>query len=353
MLFSAIFGAEILEPKHQKNQESMKQALLAMGLTAIATVAVAQGPFTVGEITPVDFQRDASRGTDTLFTFGVETATGFVNVGVAGGTGYFFGTGSLPLVQFAQEFELIDGPANVDGIVFLFAVQVATSGDPSSHIKARLYDLGGSGVVSTGTAPRPNTVLREVELPITDIVTEDFTGVSFAPEWFSGSFAAGFSLDGIVAGDSVNLAVTESGFVEAFDRSWVNAGGNNWLSVLAVTTDPQNPGGGFNTDYVIGAVLTPSSVSVGESAWMNGMQLDILGGNPTTDGFTVRYAVRDAADIRLYIVDAKGRSMVDERLGRQTGENLRDISTQNWAAGTYFVNVIANGKPITKRVVVQ
>jgi len=331
----------------------MKQALLAMGLMALAPAAIAQAPFAVGEMSPIDFQRDASRGTDTLFTFGVESTPNFVNVAVGGGTGYFFGTGSLPLVQFAQEFELIDGPANVDGIVFLFAVAEAGSGNPASHIKARLYSMGGTGSTTAGPAPRPNTVLREVQLPITDIEELEFSGVSFAPVWFSTKFAAGFSLDGIVAGDTINLAVTADGFVEAFDRSWVNAGGNNWLSTLFATTDPNTPGSGFNTDFVIGAVLTPSSVSVGESAWLNGMQLDILGGNPTTDGFTVRYAVRDAADMRLYIIDSMGRTMVDENMGRQTGEQLRDISTQNWAAGTYFVNVIANGMPITKRVVVQ
>jgi len=331
----------------------MKQAVLAIGLMALTPVAFAQAPFAVGEMTPVDYQRDASRGTDTLFTFGVETTPNFVNVGVQGGTGYFFGTSSLPLVEFAQEFELIDGPANIDGIVYFFAVQVAGSGNPASHVKARLYNLGASGTTSTGTAPRPNTVLREVELPITDIITTDFSGVSFAPVWVSNTFAAGYALSGIVAGDSLNLAVTESGFVELADRSWLKTSGGAWLSTLAATTDPQNPGGGFNTDFVIGAVLTPSAVSVGESAWMNGMQLDILGGNPTTDGFTVRYAIRDAADMRLFIVDAMGRTMVDERLGRQTGENLRDISTQNWAAGTYFVNVMADGRPITKRVVVE
>jgi len=331
----------------------MKQALLVAGLVGVAQLAQAQAPFPIGTVTPLDYQRDASRGTDTLFTFGFESTPNLVNVGVAGGTGYFFGTGSLPLVEFAQEFELIDGPANIDGIVYLFAVQVAGSGNPASHVKARLYNLGGSGTTSTGTAPRPNTVLREVQLPITDITTTDFSGVSFAPVWIPGSFAAGYALSGIVAGDSVNLAVTESGFVELADRSWLKTGGGAWLSTLAATTDPANPGGGFNTDFAIGAVLTPSAVSVGESAWMNGMQLDILGGNPATDGFTVRYAIREVADMRLFIVDAMGRTMVDEQMGRQTGENMRDISTKNWAAGTYFVNVMANGRPITKRVVVQ
>lgn len=331
----------------------MKATLLALGLMGAASMAHAQALLPVGDVTPVNYQRDASRGTDTLFTFGFDTSPGLVNVTVGGGTGYFFGTGSLPLVQFAQEFELIDGPANIDGIVFLFAVQVAGSGNPASHVKARLYSLGGSGTVSTGTAPRPNTVLREVQLPITSIVTTDFSGVAFAPEFFATSFAAGYALDGIVAGDSVNLAVTQSGFVEALDRSWLNLGGAQWISTLAATTDPANPGGGLNSDFAIGAVLTPSSVGVGESAWLNGMQMDILGGNPTTDGFTVRYAVRDAADMRLSVIDGMGRKLVDQSMGQQNGEHMMDINTQNWAAGTYFVNVFANGRPITKRVVVQ
>lgn len=331
----------------------MKAAVLAVGLMGIAPLVNAQSLLSVGDITPVDYQRDASRGTDTLFTFGFDSSPQLVNVAIDGGTGYFFGTGSLPLTQFAQEFELIDGPANVDGIVFLFAVQVAGSGDPASKVKARLYNLGASGTTSTGTAPRPNTVLRDIDLPISSITTNDFTGVSFAPEWFSGNFAAGYSLEGIVAGDSLNLAVTEDGYVEAFDRSWLQINGAQWFSTLAATTDPQNPGGGFNTDFAIGVVITPSSVSVGESAWMNGMQLDILGGNPSTDGFTVRYAVRDAADMRLSVIDGMGRKLVDQRMGKQNGEHSMDINTQNWAAGTYFVNVFANGRPITKRVVVQ
>lgn len=331
----------------------MKAALLGFGLLGVAHIASAQSLLPIGEMSPVNYERDASRGTDTLFTFGFNTTPGLVNVAVGGGTGYFFGTGSLPLTQFAQEFELIDGPANVDGIVFFFAVQVAGSGDPASKVKARLYSLGASGTISTGTGPRPNTVLREVDMPITSIITTDFTGVSFAPVWFAGSFAAGYSLEGIVSGDSLNLAVTEDGYVESLDRSWLQLNGTSWISTLAATTDPADPTSGFNTDFAIGVVLTPSAVSVGESAWLNGMQLDILGGNPTTDGFSVRYAVRDAADMRLSVIDGMGRKLVDQTMGKQSGEHTLDINTQNWAAGTYFVNVFANGRPITKRVVVQ
>lgn len=331
----------------------MKAILLGFGLLGVAHMTNAQALLPIGEMSPVNFERDATRGTDTLFTYGFATTPGLVNVAVAGGTGYFFGTGSLPLTQFAQEFELIDGPVNVDGIVYLFGIQVAGSGNPASGIKARLYSLGLSGTTSTGTAPRPNTVLREVVVPITDVTATDFTGVNFAPVWFSGSFAAGYSLDGLVAGDSINLAATESGYVESLDRSWLQVSGNQWFSTLAATTDPNVPNSGFNTDFAIGVVITPSSVSVGESAWLNGMQLDILGGNPIADGFSVRYAVRDAADMRLSVIDGMGRKLVDQRMGMQNGEHTLDINTQNWAAGTYFVNLFANGRPITKRVVVQ
>jgi hypothetical protein len=337
----------------------MKQAILAVGLIGLASCVIAQPLLPVGQVNAVDFQRDGSRGTDTLFTFGYDTTPNLVNVGHDGGVGYFFGTGSTPQgagVEFAQVFELIDGPANVDGIVYLFAVQVNGSGDPASHVKGRLYSLGGTGITSTGPAPRPNTVLREAQLPISDIVTTNYSGVSFPQIWLNGNFAAGYALDGIVSGDSVNLAVTANGYVEAEDRSWmlfVTPQGSIWATTLGLTTDPNNPGSGFNTDLAVGVVLTPSSVSVGESAWMNGMQIDILGGNPNRDGFIVRYAVRDAADMRLFIIDAMGRTMMDQQLGRRSGENQEVVNTNGWAAGTYFVNMIANGKPITKRVVVE
>lgn len=45
--------------------------------------------------------------------------------------------------------------------------------------------------------------------------------------------------------------------------------------------------------------------------------------------------------------------MVDEPLGRRNGEHQHFVNTQDWAAGTYFVNLVANGKPITKRIVVE
>jgi hypothetical protein len=295
------------------------------------------------------------RGTDTLFTFGVEqaSAAGQIAGYVTPGGGMLFGPSEYPTSQFAQEFELIDGPANVDGIVFLWAQRVYASNDPASHVKARLWRMDGmGGLISTGTGPRPNTVLREVQLPIAQTAAGVVAGVSFPPQWLNGKFAAGFALSGLNPADSVNLAATTNGYVEMPDRSWINLSGA-WATVLLATGQPGQPGTGQNIDFVVGAVLTPSSASVGEAAWLNGMQLDVLGGNPVRGEVILRYALREPADVRLWIIDAMGRTMVDEQLGRQSGEHLRTLSTSGWAAGTYYVNVLANGRPITKRLVVE
>jgi hypothetical protein len=324
----------------------MKRSILIVALLAGAQLTQAQ-QLQIGRVDAVDFQTSASRGTDTLFTFGIEQASaqGQIAAYVSPAGAMLFGTSEYPTNAFAQEFELIDGPANIDGVVFFFAQAVYGSAQASSHIKVRLYAMDAAGgQTSAGAATRPGTVLREVQLPISQITTTGFSGVSFAPVWVSSRFAAGFSLTGINTADSVNLAASTNGFVEISDRSWLTLSGA-WATVkLAAEID---------IDYFIGAVLTPSAVSVGENAWMNGMQMDILGGNPNRDAFTLRYAVRDASDMRLYVVDAMGRTMVDEQLGRQSGENQRYVNTQGWAAGTYFVNLMANGLPITKRVVVE
>lgn len=331
----------------------MKPAVLLTALLAGSTFAQAQ--LQVGRTFQVDYFGSETRGTDTLYTFGVEQAVQQSQIAgyITPGGGNLFGNSEYPTNQFAQEFELIDGPANVDGIVYLWADRVYASNNPSSHVKARLYRMDGTGgQTSAGPAARPNTVVREVEFPLANMADGEIRGVSFAPVWFSGKFAAGFSLTGLAAGDSVNLAATSNGFVEQTDRSWLTFSGQ-WATVRLLTTDPNTPGSGQDIDFFVGAVLTPSAVSVGESAWLNGMQLDILGGNPARDSFTLRYAVRDAANMRLFIIDAMGRTVVDQELGRQTGEHQREVNIQGWASGTYFVNMIANGRPITKRVVVE
>lgn len=260
----------------------MNKPLLAIAMLAMATYGQAQ--VQVGRTFTVDLQEGLNdRGTDTLYTFGVDqaAAAGQIAGYVTPGGGMLFGPSEFPTEQFAQEFELIDGPANIDGIVFLFASRVYGSNDPASHVKARLYAMDATGgQTSQGPAQRPGTVLAEVQLPVEETTDMGFSGVSFAPIWVSSSFAAGFSLNGLNSADSLNLAATTTGFVELSDRSWLTLGGV-WATVLLATTDPNTPGSGSDIDYFVGAVLTPSAVSVGEQAWMNGMQMDLLGATRT------------------------------------------------------------------------
>ena len=324
--------------------------------TLLLTAFLAAGTFVHAQqlqldARPVDFTLSGDRGTDTLFTTGVATTPAFYSYAIQGG-GYLMGPNALGITQIAQEFELFGEAATVDGIVFIFG-NVTYGGSPSSHVKARLFAMNGTGGQTTaGPAARPNTVLAEVQLPLSNVAEGEFSGVSFAPVWVNGSFAAGFSLNGLATGDTLNLFATEAGYVELDDKSWFNVAGATWATYKFLGASQPTPVD-INVDLMVGAVLTFSSVGVESNSWLNGMQMDLLGGNPNRDAFTVRYALREAADMRLYVIDASGRPVVDEFLGRRTDINQHEVNTQGWAPGIYFVNLLANGRPITKKLVVE
>ncbi len=332
----------------------MKPNLLVLPLLVAAQMVNAQAPIQVGGTFQIDHFGSGSRGTDTLYTLGIEQAVTAAQIAgyTTPGGGMLFGPSEFPATEFAQEFELLDGPVNVDGIVFFFAQHVYGSSDPTSHVKARLYAMNAAGgLTSTGTANRPGTVLAEEQLAISDIVAQDFSGVSFAPQWISSSFAVGFSLNGLNTADSVNLAASTTGYVEMSDRSWLFLGA--WATVLFATTDPGTPGSGSNIDYFVGAVITPSSVNVNENAWLNGMQMTLVEGNPVQGQLTVQYNVRESATMSMRVFDAMGRNVVERNIGNRSGLHQEVLDTGSWTPGVYYVNMLANGRPITKKVVVQ
>jgi hypothetical protein len=325
----------------------MERSVLLSSMMALGLVAQAQ--LSIGTITPLE--SPGNRGTDTLFTYGVEQAFAAQQIAAytTPGGGMLFGPSEFPVTDVAQQFELFGAGATVDGIVFWFPQQAYTSGNANSHVKARLWQMNGTNGSITGTpgtAQCPNTVAREVNVPVSGIPTQDFTYANFAPIWMPSTFAVGYNLSGLSAGDSVNVAATVDGFVELEDYSWIRLL-SAWSSVRFATQ------GAANIDLVIGPIFTPSSIGVEENTWVNGMRMTIVEGTVVNDLFNLRYSVRDAMDMRLTVMDATGRTVVDERLGIQSGEQQRTISTNGWNQGQYFVSLFANGRPVTKRLIVH
>lgn len=314
----------------------------------LAAAQLASAQLQIGSMDLLDGAPMFARGTDTIFTLGVENAFNDQQIAIyttpAGGM--LMGTSEYPTTDFAQQFELFGLGATVDGMVLWIAQAVYGSGNPASHVKARLYRMNGTtGTTSAGTGQTsPNTVLAFQDIAISTIDEEEFTYADFTPTWVPSTFAVGYNITGVAAGDSVNLAATASGYVELDDYSWIRLG-PSWVTLKAAID------GDGNIDFVAGPIFTSSSVNVGENSWINGLQMTLLNGNPVSDLLTVQYAVQEAANMALKVVDTKGRVMVEQTLGTQHGQHQLELPTNDWAAGQYFVCLFANGQPLTKRVV--
>jgi hypothetical protein len=330
----------------------MKQRLPLLFASFLPVVAAAQ--LGIGAVVPVAPPPvDHARGIDTLFSFGVVNA---INAGQIASYltpegGMLLGTSEYGVTEFAQQFDTYGDPVSVDGAVFFFSQKVFNSGSAESRINVRLRRMNGLiGTTSTTQflAPSPNTTLAQADLPMAQVTTTGFSGVSFAPVYLQESFAISYSISNLAAGDSINCAATTDGFVEQQDYSWLRLPPLNiWTTLLAAI------GTGGNIDLVVGAVYTPGAVNVGSSSRVNGMQLSLLGGNPNPGSLTIATDSDRAARQVLRVLDAQGRTVLHEDWGTRSGTQQRSYDISGWEAGLYYVNIFSDGRPITKRLVVE
>ncbi len=326
----------------------MKKALLVLAAFA-GLSAQAQTPISIGRVEHVPVGISASRGTDTLFAQGFLTSAVAQQVSVYrtnNGTA-LLGNGEYPITQFVQQFHVENG-AVVDELLFFFGAVVNASGAPGSKVVARVYSFDGTtGTTSSvsGTAPCPGGSLAQADIPVSDVTTDNFTTVAIGPVTVAADFAAGFDITQIHANDTVNLAASATNVVEMADHSWLLFQGN-WVTVRAATQSQQD------FDLAIGVVLTPGSTNVGDHAWFNNMQLQVLDSRLNTGALHFTYATKEAGNNSLRLIDGMGRPVAQQGLGvRAAGTYTEALSTEGLAAGAYYLSLITNGQAITKKVV--
>ncbi len=325
---------------------------LAIGAIALAGLASAsQAQLSIGTAHRMDFQLGNDRGTDTVFTAGVITATAATQIAYydTPGGGNLLGNNEYGVSEVAQQFSVTSNTV-VDEVLFIFAEAVYGSGNANSRISAKLYNLSGTnGTTSTvtGTAPCPGaTALGSVDIPLSTITNTGFTSAIFNPAvTFTGTAAvAGFSIANMAAGDSVNLAATAGGYAQDDDRTWIKLAAG-WGTSQALIAS----GGDF--DLVIGLVLTPGIVGVGENDWFNGMQLTIYN---DASGVEFGYALEQSGKLDLMVLDATGKRVVERSLGTKPAGSYREgLNAQALNAGAYYLLLNNNGRTITKKFVVQ
>ncbi|MGV9013969.1 MAG: T9SS type A sorting domain-containing protein [Flavobacteriales bacterium] len=247
------------------------------------------------------------------------------------------------------------GSVNVEQLLYLFAIK-NDAGQPASVIHARVYALDGAGTNEANTAVTnaPGSVLGDVSLPMSAIDTATdalmITVANFTPAiQVTGNFAGGFDFAGLPTGSELSLWSTTDGDNTTPDQNWENAIDGTWIAMGNTQL-----GWGLHLDFGILAVLGDGIAGINDIATVNNMRMSFIGSNPADKKITVAYEMLKAADARLLVLDGKGAQVVDQQLGRTaTGLHQSDLNVSDWSNGTYYVSVIANGNPITKKLVVQ
>lgn len=334
----------------------MKQITL---LAAMAVAIGANAQRQIGEAIPVGHQGSfgsANRTpTDTIVPVSFGTPGNGLALYTAGAGNFMVGTNNFGDKAKVQVFTST-GNVHVEQLIYFFgAKNVGTS--PNSSLHARVYALDGPGFNTTNQAVNnaPGTVLGNVDVPISAVDTGTNPLVPMIVEFnpavsASGNFGGGFDVTGLGADVNLGLITTQNGSTgSSNDQNWEQFGNDHWFAM----SNPDSSWGAA-LDFAMLAVLGNGVAGIHDAAAVNNMRLSIVGSNPATSSVTVAYNLLQAANARLLVIDTKGAKLVERELGQSLiGLHQTDLDVANWGNGTYYVSIIANGRPITKKLVVQ
>jgi hypothetical protein len=271
--------------------------------------------------------------------------------------GYIIGTNGYGDLTKAQQYLLLDYPTTmVEGLIFWF---YAKSGNPNSVLRARLYRINGPGL-NSASPPQgpatpgiaPNTVLVSKDFTLAQVDTGDteslgFTTVMFdSPVFVNQEFAAGFNMGVLAATDSIALLGTADNTVGFEDFSWEQWDNGTWATM--------NFAWGLNIDMCIFVLVDNSSVGINEPGSMNNMRMSFLNGNISNGTVQLGYDVVEAGRMDMVVHSNNGQIAYQQTFGTQgAGSYQHTFSTQGWASGTYYVTLKNNGRPLTKKLIVE
>lgn len=290
------------------------------------------------------------------------------------GGGYIYGvansgTAGVFFNKCAQGYQnIIGNPATVEGVLVFFAVKESDAGSSAtSKVVIKAWNMAANKAYNTVTPGQLNqTVLNWVgpstavtapvaskDLLFTDIDTGDVNGYNYvefpAPSpVFAGDFAVGVDASTLAAGDTVGILSDSQNDAAGVDLAYHNVV-NKWFVSDMLFSDAG--GNGIDNNIAIFAVLGTGVVGVSE--YFNGMKLNTYP-NPAADLSTIEYSLeKDSKDVSLVVFDLSGRKVVDKKYDQQAAGNYKvELETINMASGTYFYQLRANGKNITKKFAV-
>ena len=265
---------------------------------------------------------------------------------VVGNNGY----GDLQKVEvYSPSFYSVSEMVVFGAMYWFGAKTVGANG----NVAMRVYNMDGTGLSTLGNVASPNTAMVSDNVQLSNVDTSfSAAGMyihSFSvPQYVMGDFGVGFSVAGLGAGDTIGLVSTQDGNSGGWEGSWEQWSDNSWYTFLEST-------GGWGLDLELGIFpIVEMGTGIGEAA-VNGISLGFTGGNVFTDNTTLNYTLANNSEkVTIRVIDAQGRVISEEvRNGQAAGSYTYAIDGSNMAAGTYYVQIQANGTGVATPMIKQ
>lgn len=287
--------------------------------------------------------------TDTIRPWGGSAIT--PNLFVSQNGGYLVGVNGYADKQAGQIF-MNNFPLTVTGALFWFGGKHITSGNPNSSVAFKLFALDANNLsnATSVNAKGPGTVLSSVDVAVSNLLADTtYTGgmnfISFPTpvNIDSGAgFVLGFSVTGLLAGDTVGLMSTADGDAAQKDFSIQQWNNGTWNSFL----DPNN--WDSDIDLYILAITEHEPLSIVPVS--KSEKEPVIFPNPNSGYFVAGFdEKRDITRAELY-------SMSGEKIFNlpPPQHGVVYFDRHDIAAGTYVVQLwYANGFSARKKIIVE
>lgn len=333
-----------------------------------------------GKVTSSYAQLSQTGPTDTLLFNEFYNLPGnptILTYGYSNGNGYFFGTNFLDLDQdpntpyeygtqsCAQGFPL-DTSESYYILDILVRVGIKIKGPNSSGTPLILsinylddsttYNINTSSGTQSYTIKSPGTARGSASIAWNDMITGAGYNYSVAhfntPVFVDQSFAVVMDfVDFYLNGDRIGLwASAPNGGSNIYgleNTLWLYPNPMLWLQVNHLYAN-------VNRAIAVFPVVDDGTFGIEHDAFLHGMKLGQCAPNPAQDFTQIEYEIAQSKSLVLEIFDGQGKLIQHHDLGKKAaGKYKFRLPTNSLKSGMYYYSLQAEGKNLTKKLVVK